>query len=235
MAELEHILPVFSTGRADKAVSIIEVLVIGGIVGVLVALILPVLRTMQNNALTARCASNLRSLAEAGRLYANDHNGEFTSINYINSINDDLPGLREYVGQSRRTTGIDTVFTCPALQRSNRTTAYALNHNYALNKYASSDYTRGGKGKALKRFQLIAKPASMAYFMDSYPATADSQGWYYTVGVIEDDYGKFIYPHQHTQQVIFLDGHMELLNAAQVSELCSNAALRGAFWQGSNL
>lgn len=231
-ANPEPPLPVFPVGGAEKAFSLMEMLVAIGIVGVLAALILPVLGTMQTNALTAKCAANLRSLAEAGRLYANDHNGEFTSVNYINGVNDDPAGFREYAGLPRRTTGMDTVFTCPSLQKDYRTTAYALNHNYALNQYASTDYTLKGKDKAIKRFVLVAKPASMAYFMDSIPALNTGQSWYFSADVTEEDYLRFVYPHRHAQQVIFLDGHLELLSAAQVEKRCTDAVLSAAFWRG---
>jgi prepilin-type processing-associated H-X9-DG protein len=53
----------------------VELLVVIGIVAVLIALLLPVLQKARDSANTSKCLSNLRQIAQAFQMYANDQQG----------------------------------------------------------------------------------------------------------------------------------------------------------------
>lgn len=63
--------------QKKKAVSLVEILVVVGILGLLAVLIIPSIGAVKARGETAKCASNLRSLGIAIQLYANDHDGRY--------------------------------------------------------------------------------------------------------------------------------------------------------------
>lgn len=65
--------PERSTRRAGF--TLIELLVVVGIIGVLIAILIPALRTARESANRTKCASNLRQVGISMRMYMNDNRG----------------------------------------------------------------------------------------------------------------------------------------------------------------
>ena len=61
--------------RLRTGFSIVELLVVIGIISLLISLLLPALRAARENAKTVTCASQLRQLGMAFTMYANEHGG----------------------------------------------------------------------------------------------------------------------------------------------------------------
>jgi len=57
------------------AFTLVELLVVIGIIALLISILLPVLSKVQEASRTAKCLANLRSMAQAAILHANDHKG----------------------------------------------------------------------------------------------------------------------------------------------------------------
>lgn len=201
------------------------------IVATLAALIVPAYHQVLQGMHSAKCANNLRVLAVAGQLYANEHDGNFTHRRFMHSIDDPdgEPGLREYVGIFKKTTGVNTVFTCPALQKKYPTTKYAENRNYVINRFATFEYTP--KTKLYQKFTSVPKPSAMAYLMDGYldPDESGKSGSYaYSSHVVAADVGKLLYPHKELNHVVFLDGHVERMSKEEME----GKAATDPFWRG---
>ncbi|HEY8239819.1 MAG TPA: prepilin-type N-terminal cleavage/methylation domain-containing protein [Kiritimatiellia bacterium] len=71
--------------RRRHAFTLVELLVVIGIISVLLIIIFPVIGKSRTRAMTTKCASNARQLALFLQLYANDHNGNFPPAMDINS------------------------------------------------------------------------------------------------------------------------------------------------------
>ena len=63
--------------RRRRAFTLVELLVVIGIIAVLVGVLLPTMSTAREHAKTTACLSNLRQLAIAAHIYANHHGGRY--------------------------------------------------------------------------------------------------------------------------------------------------------------
>lgn len=212
-----------------------EILVVLAILTILIALLIPAFRSVQESAFTTKCSANLKSIAVAGQAYAHDNNGEFTSITYhhaltdTNSAGSPTPGFRAYLGFEKRVTGVDTILTCPSLQKTHLTTNYAFNHNYGVNAKATTYKPGGGKEwlRGLRSWANVETPSQMSYFMDGV-GTPGSKGYVFSDYYSTADRGKFHYPHRSKQQVLFLDGHIALMTAEDIAAIPDD----DPFWTG---
>jgi prepilin-type processing-associated H-X9-DG protein/prepilin-type N-terminal cleavage/methylation domain-containing protein len=64
-----------SSRRSGKAFTLVELLVVIGIIAVLIAILLPALSAARSQAMTLACGANFRSLGQAMNLYANENRG----------------------------------------------------------------------------------------------------------------------------------------------------------------
>jgi prepilin-type N-terminal cleavage/methylation domain-containing protein/prepilin-type processing-associated H-X9-DG protein len=71
--------------RADRGFVLIEVLVVTAIIGILAAILFPVLQTAREKARESVCASNLRQLSAALEMYVQDNDERFP-VSYVASL-----------------------------------------------------------------------------------------------------------------------------------------------------
>jgi prepilin-type N-terminal cleavage/methylation domain-containing protein len=67
--------PDFKSSSSDRAFTLVELLVVIGIIALLIAMLLPALSAARESANRVKCASNLRSLGQCVFLFAHDHKG----------------------------------------------------------------------------------------------------------------------------------------------------------------
>lgn len=104
-------------GCAKRAFTLVELLVVIGIIAVLIAILLPALSGARSQGYRVSCMSNLRQVGQAILLYANDNKGSFPRTwyyvgLYYNNPTDTFAGLRGFS---------DPVATDPFANASNPT------------------------------------------------------------------------------------------------------------------
>ena len=143
--------------RRRPAFTLLELLVVMGIIAVLVALLLPVVSGAREQANATRCASNLRQMAIGWMMYANANHGaccparppDFpspsTNLYLIGGIELDRPRWYTLVGEhvgafpfKKSRTGVsgkaslieNDLFLCPAVPEWRNSRNYAFGYNY---------------------------------------------------------------------------------------------------------
>jgi|SRR5687768_1376948 prepilin-type processing-associated H-X9-DG protein/prepilin-type N-terminal cleavage/methylation domain-containing protein len=149
----------------SRAFTLVELLVVIGVVALLVGILLPALSAARNSAKTASCLSNLRQLALAAQVYAQNHNGRFPVARWgadawdFSIVNGRaVPGLL-WRGQSDA-----RVQQCPSFDgKSNAPLDPYSGYNY------NTSYVGHGQGETVEKpatMQQVRNPAQTALFGD---------------------------------------------------------------------
>jgi prepilin-type processing-associated H-X9-DG protein len=124
--------------RAFKAFTLVELLVVVGVIALLIAILMPALTAARHQANSVQCAANIRQICQALFVYAADNRGSFPP-----NVIDPLPGLMWYdydragrllhgTFDSKQMHGVHgPVMTCPEDAGATR--------SYAMNIWASSN------------------------------------------------------------------------------------------------
>jgi prepilin-type N-terminal cleavage/methylation domain-containing protein/prepilin-type processing-associated H-X9-DG protein len=168
--------------KSNRAFTLIELLVVIAIIGILAALLLPVLSVVKARGRDAQCVNNLRQLAIAGTLYSGDFD---KSISYTNDLGQARAGDIWLAVLGKYYADVDAVRLCPmASQAASNTWWYARDMNSAWvfhslvdpNKQYTGSYGMNGwlytglpdtKGRFFQKFSNVQNTSSTPFFCDS--------------------------------------------------------------------
>src|SRR3954465_14701507 len=71
------------SGRERRGFTLVELLVVIGIIAVLMSILLPTLRSVRRQANLVQCSSNMKKLSTAMLLYIQDNKGKFPAAEFF--------------------------------------------------------------------------------------------------------------------------------------------------------
>jgi prepilin-type N-terminal cleavage/methylation domain-containing protein len=100
--------------QTKRGFSLIELLVVIGIIAILIGIMLPVMGKVRQSGNRTACASNLREIGNMFQMYLNEHKQRVPRVNSVPSINL-LPGYPSiYELLEPYTRGVQKIFRCPS-------------------------------------------------------------------------------------------------------------------------
>ncbi|AHF91994.1 N-terminal cleavage protein [Opitutaceae bacterium TAV5] len=196
--------------RHSPAFTLIELLTVIVIIGILAAILIPVVSRVRESARKAQCISNLRQCGTAILLFTQENRSRFpVGTDY----GKDVFGIRgsdggywgwysyiaPYTNMKRSGTAkVKIVPSCP-VERPDLSSDYQYWHNYtgySWNKQLG--YAQGGVAYC-KRLENISAPTRTPMLWEALQ---------YSEGQNPYDGAKFIFPHGNTANILMVDGHV---------------------------
>lgn len=204
---------IFILQRARQAFTLIELLAVIGILGILSALLLPMIGSFREKTESMTCVSHLRQIGIGLRSYANDSNG-MVLPRMLNLYGPDAKPPGDQIAWYQRlyyfgyVTNRDA-FYCPSFFPKNSKEAIRINtaggDTYAIRSWVVPGQSWEPQSEQLKPFTAIETPADFFLVADSVWLSSKSQGYGVTPGITNQ---KIHLRHQKRANTLFADGHV---------------------------
>lgn len=227
-----HSIVLFNT-----AFTLIELLVVTSILSILIALLAPALKSAREGARQTQCASNMRQLGMAFRMYQDEHEGRYpltwsnNSDNWQSFLGWSALGGRylpqDWMCYNSTTTAIriKPVFLCPTIVSRYRISGNHDNWGYSINStrldvaYTGANWPWFHPELAGASHDILyQKPGLYAVLTDGNFGSwnSDSDWDAFTVGDVTDWQVQGV--HRDRSNTLFMDGHVASLKAGSASD-----------------
>lgn len=227
-------VPARAAPRVASGFTLVELLTVVAIVGILAALIIPVVAKVRQTALRTDCASNLRQLGQGLALYVADHKGvlptSWTGSNetvwrkqllrggYLGKPDAVVPVAGVVAPGADPSTWNEfhfRIFSCKA-HVGKYDAAVDGQATYAMNSAAAQAPTQGGTVSPLRRLSEHQQPARTMIIGDAARLGVDGNGTRFNPGLTPGTPYRPEAVHGAAANLLFLDGHVESRRAADI-------------------
>jgi prepilin-type processing-associated H-X9-DG protein/prepilin-type N-terminal cleavage/methylation domain-containing protein len=242
-----------TNGENKTAFTLIELLTVIAIIGILAAILIPVVSAVRESARSAQCMSNLRQIGQGIQLYAEDHGGRAPMAR---NVSDDGTGGPAPGGPNSHMTFHYTIWTYVGYRLEEYSLAGTTSGNRANSQHLNSEVEN-----------IFHCPTTRSRGPIYVPRASGDAGWQYayawnegpgdnvhtgapifqlpspslTAAVVEAYHWRVaptrwylefgLIPHNGASNVLFYDGHVERLAYNEFPE-ASAEGIEGIFWTG---
>ena len=200
-----------------RAFSIVELLVVIGVIAILIAFLLPVLRAANESARTVRCASQLRQIGQAMYTYAAGNRGMTPPWGGKFRIDDSgSPLSRGWIAMLWRASGVradSPLYHCPAYPVDDSTVTYFMTARWTRLQTPEARSVALGRIRLGSAFLLVAETTAPAEYLPPFGTSKDPID-----NTDKDDSGQrdLVFfgeaggynMHRNGNNVLFADGHV---------------------------
>lgn len=221
---------------ASRGFTLTELLVVIAIIGILAAIVIPVVGKVRQSAARTTCASNLRQVFNLYMLDVQENRGKIFMLGDGSAYSIWMDGIAtEYYGAEGK--GIGQALGCPvqielkpnilvvSAQNSRAPRTYSLNRD--INRSLASPYTNTPRA-----FASFISPPRTALAGDGNDS--DNSPNYYT-GIMGTGGRAPQTPHNGKANIVFLDGHVETIgdqSLINVTSVPGAGTPQAMFWFG---
>ena len=205
--------------RPRAAFSLIELIVVIGIIAVLLAFLMPTLRLATDASRAIKCASNLRQIGQAIHAYAAGNRGMTPPWGGAFRIDDSGSRFsRGWIAMLWRTTGVKAdspLYHCPAFPVDDRTVNYFLTAHWEHLQVPEQHSINLGRVRTSSAFLLAAESTVQGAYIAPFGTSKDPFD-----NTDKDDSGQrdlvfFGEPggynmHRAGNNILFADGHVSI-------------------------
>jgi len=206
--------------KRTAAFTLTALLVCIAIIGILAALIFPIIGTVKGGALRAQCSSNLRQCAMGINLYAAEHRGMAPSVTWTLEIQPYISAI-----PVKNNSDVKTAFpiSCPSLPYDD--SAYGRS-TYSMNSWLDTDHsnqnTDPATGKITYSWSMplrnVEAPARKIMLFDGRLASSAPGGSQWAFNAVKGvEYIDFRH-NGGTANVLFVDGHVSALKQDDIRD-----------------
>lgn len=202
--------------------TVIELLVVVGIIGILSALLLPSLTRMKARAVQARCSGQLRQIYQGMMLYSGDNNQLYMPVNSLapsaTPPSPTPPGtwywylagspLADYLGGN---VGLEKVVICPSNRTTTNTFLGTKGYPYVVNYNVMA---QTGTLYPFKHFGDVTRPSMTIWMTDAITGTTWGAGF----GSVTSGWNRVSASHLDEVNVLWCDGRVSSENKNNLTD-----------------